>query len=53
MMKTDSFSVKDYIKEKCEKDPKFKEAWENREPRGKVTRRQKRTRVRLVKGDKF
>jgi len=53
MKMTNYISIKDHIKKRCDNDQKFKEAWENRSPRGKVTKRQKRTRVRLVKGDKF
>ena len=47
------WNIEEEIRKRCEEDTKFKEAWENRPPRGRVTRRQKRTRVRLVKGDKL
>ncbi len=53
MMKTNQITIKDHIQQRCEEDPKFKEAWENRNPKGRITKREKRTRVRLVKGDKF
>lgn len=46
-------SIEEIVAKKCKESPEFKIAWENRPPRGKVTKRQKRTRIRLVKGDKF